>query len=129
MSFRRSPSPAYAASVALALSPLGHVSARTEMAPAPGGHGKWTLKQREDRVNDRLEQAGADGSLHEDEYDRAKQDVAEMQHQEYTMREAGQGQLTDNQTNSRRRWRAWPPRSTGPTWPPTRGPGSGVIYA
>jgi hypothetical protein len=94
----------YGAAVALSLSPFGSASAQTDMTPPAGmtpvvvSHGDWTLRQREEWLNDRLDKSRSDGSLDHVEFDRAKHDMGDLRHEEDGMRDAAHGQLTDNQT-------------------------------
>jgi hypothetical protein len=94
-----------AASAALALAaPAGQAAAQmTTMTEATnpaavGDHGDWTLKQREDWLNDRLRAARDDGSIDSNEFDRVHHDLDGIHDDENHMRGDHDGQLTDNET-------------------------------
>jgi hypothetical protein len=96
---------AYGAAIALSLSPTSHARAQdaippdtAPMAGASATHGDWTLRQREDWLSDRLDKSRADGSLDHSEYDRARQELNDLRHEESHMRDGAHGQLTDNET-------------------------------
>ncbi len=91
---------AYAASIALSLSPMSPARAQDSqaMAATSVSHGDWTLREREDWLHDRLEKSRSDGSLDRTQYDRAKDELSDLRHEEDRMRDGGHGQLTDNQT-------------------------------
>jgi hypothetical protein len=92
---------AYGGAILLSLSPWSTASAQTEMTPAPTAavaHGDWTLRQREDWLNDRLEKSRNDGTLERGESDRARRDMSDLRHEEDRLRASAHGQLTDNQT-------------------------------
>jgi hypothetical protein len=91
---------AYGAAMALSLSPWGGAAnAQTDMTPTPAvSHGDWTLREREDWLNDRLDKSRVDGSLDRIEFDRAKHDLNDLRHEEDRMRDDKHGQLTDNET-------------------------------
>jgi hypothetical protein len=89
---------AYGASIGLCLSPLSHAQAQDTPTAVVVSHGDWTLRQREDWLHDRLEKSRADGSLDRSEYERARDELSDLRHEEDRMRDEGQGQLTDNQT-------------------------------
>ncbi len=63
-----------------------------------GAHGDWTLKQREDWLSTRLNNANDDGSLDHHEYERVKQELRDIHAQEDALRDNHDGQLTDNET-------------------------------
>lgn len=92
------------AATALSLSPLSPARAQDthDIASAPptaaASHGDWTLRQREDWLNDRLEKSRVDASLDRTEYHRVHDDLTDLRHEEDHMRGAAHGQLTDNQT-------------------------------
>jgi hypothetical protein len=91
---------ASAAMTAFSLAPLGAAQAQAD-PPTPAAaatHGDWTLRQREVWLNDRLDKSRADGTLDHVQFDSAKQDMADLRHEEDGMRDAAHGQLTDNQT-------------------------------
>jgi hypothetical protein len=60
--------------------------------------GNWTLKQREDWLHNRVDKSHSDGSLDSREYDRVKEQLADIHHDEAAFRDHQSGQLTDNQT-------------------------------
>ncbi len=63
-----------------------------------GGHGDWTLKQREDWLASRLDKAKDDGSLDSHEYERVHHDLAGIRADEDQLRDRHEGQLTDTET-------------------------------
>jgi len=90
---------AYGAAMLLSLSPYGPADAQSEMTPTPAvAHGDWTLRQRENWLNDRLDKSRDDGTIDRASYDQAKLDMGNLRQQEDGMRDAAHGQLTDNQT-------------------------------
>ena len=60
--------------------------------------GNWTLKQRESWLHDRVDKSHSDGSLESREYDRVKEQLSDIHHDEEALRDHQSGQLTDNQT-------------------------------
>ncbi len=91
---------AYAATVAFSLSPWGEARAQMDTAPVEAGatHGDWTLRQREDWLNDRLDKSRANGTLDREQFDMAKHEMADLRREETMLRDHAHGQLTDNQT-------------------------------
>ncbi|HEY2481852.1 MAG TPA: hypothetical protein VGI30_06595, partial [Caulobacteraceae bacterium] len=61
-------------------------------------HGDWTLKQREDWLRERIDRSRDDGSLAHSEYDRVRNELGDIRHDEDGMRDHHGGQLTDNET-------------------------------
>ena len=62
-------------------------------------HGNWTLRQREEWLNNRLDKARDDGSLDRHEYDRVRQDLHGIKKDEDSFRDSHDGQLTDNENS------------------------------
>lgn len=62
-------------------------------------HGNWTLRQREEWLNNRLEKARDDGSLDTHEYDRVRANLHDIRQDEDSFRDSHDGQLTDNENN------------------------------
>jgi hypothetical protein len=94
---------AYGGSIALSLSPINPAHAQDmtppgAAEPAAVSHGDWTLREREDWLSDRLDKSRDDKSLDHHEYDRARQELDDLRHEENHMRDRGHGQLTDNET-------------------------------
>jgi hypothetical protein len=92
-----------AAAGAAALCTFGALSlaqAQDEAPPAAAvEHGNWTLSQREDWLKSRLDKAKDDGSLDRHEYDRVKDEINDIHHDEGKMRgRHDHGELTDNET-------------------------------
>jgi hypothetical protein len=86
---------------ALALASLVPISvalAQDEPPAVAADHGNWTLGQREDWLNTRLDQARDDGSLDHHEYDRVKHELHDIHDDADQMRHHQHGELTDNQT-------------------------------
>jgi hypothetical protein len=86
------------AAALVALTPL--TAARAQDAPPAvvAQHGNWTLKEREEWLQNRLDTARHEGSLDRHEYKRVKQELHGIHEDEETMRDHHDGQLTDNQT-------------------------------
>ena len=64
-----------------------------------GAHnGDWTLRQRENWLAQRIDMARDDRSISGDEHDRIRDELADLRDQENHMRDAHDGQLTDNET-------------------------------
>jgi hypothetical protein len=62
-------------------------------------HGNWTLKEREDWLDNRLHMARDDGSIDHTEFDRVRNDLDGIRDDEHHLRSGHQdGQLTDNET-------------------------------
>jgi hypothetical protein len=54
-------------------------------------HGNWTLKERENWLHDRLEKSKDDGSISHGEYDRVKDELGDIHHDEDAMRDHHDG--------------------------------------
>jgi hypothetical protein len=69
-------------------------------APTVAGtsQGNWTLKQREDWLNNRLDKAQDDGSIDHHEFDRVHHKLQDIRDDEDQLRDHHDGQLTDNET-------------------------------
>lgn len=95
---------AAAASVGLAaVLPLGAAVAQdaSEAMATPvvaPEHGDWTLKEREDWLRSKLDQAHGHHDLDDHEFDRVKHELNGIHDDEGVMRDHHDGQLTDNQT-------------------------------
>jgi hypothetical protein len=90
---------AYGGAVALTLSPLTHLEARTDTAVAESPtHGDWTLRERERWLSDRIDRSRDDGALDRVEYDRARHALDDLRREEDRMKDHQHGELTDNQT-------------------------------
>jgi hypothetical protein len=95
---------AAAAAVVLSTTPFSSVYAQpaasegVDSNAVVGASGNWTLKEREDWLNKRLDMARDDGSIDHAEYDRLHDNLDAIRDQENRMRDAHDGQLTDNQT-------------------------------
>jgi predicted NAD/FAD-dependent oxidoreductase len=78
-----------------------HAQPGAEGLPAAGvqDHGDYTLKQREDWLDNRIDKAHDDGSLDGHEADRVHRKLDRIKHDEDKYRDHhGGGQLTDNET-------------------------------
>ena len=62
--------------------------------------GNWTLKQRENWLDNRLDKARDDGSIDRHEYDRVREELSSIKDDEDQFRGAHDGQLTDNENNT-----------------------------
>ncbi|HEY4031692.1 MAG TPA: hypothetical protein VGM25_15220 [Caulobacteraceae bacterium] len=73
---------------------------RTTVYPAGAheGRGDWTLKRREDWLNDKINQAHDEHALDGPEADRAHHALDRVRDDENHMRGRHDGQLTDNET-------------------------------
>lgn len=70
-----------------------------DTAAVVGNHGNWTLKERENWLQDRLQTARDDGSINGDEFDRVHHEIDRIRDDENRMRGDHDGnQLTDNET-------------------------------
>lgn len=88
-----------AAAALVSLAPATMVNAQTdEVAHASPTHGDWTLKQRENWLHERIDRSRDDGSLAHSEYDRVRNALDDIRHDEEKMRDHHDGQLTDNET-------------------------------
>jgi hypothetical protein len=87
------------AAALVSLAPATVVNAQTdEVAHASPTHGDWTLKQRENWLHERIDRSRDDGSLAHSEYDRVRNALDDIRHDEEKMRDHHDGQLTDNET-------------------------------
>jgi hypothetical protein len=86
----------------LAFAPLSAAFAQDDPAPPPGvatHSGDWTLKQREDWLNSRIDKARDDKSIDRHEADRVHHELESIKHDENQFRDRHDGgQLTDNET-------------------------------
>jgi hypothetical protein len=76
---------------------------RTTVYPATAGEtsrGDWTLKRREDWLNDKINQAHDEHALGNHEADNAHHELDRLRDDENHMRGRHDGQLTDNETVS-----------------------------
>jgi polyhydroxyalkanoate synthesis regulator phasin len=76
---------------------------RVTVYPAGRGdvdRGDWTLKRREDWLNDKINQAHDQHALGGREADRAHHELDRLRDDENHMRDRHDGQLTDNETSS-----------------------------
>jgi hypothetical protein len=88
---------AASALLALVAAPAVHAQA-VDASAAVGDHGNWTLRQREDWLNGRLDKATADGALDHREFARVHHELSRIRDDEDRLRDAHDGQLTDNET-------------------------------
>ena len=86
--------------IAFASPMAAHAQGVDASAVVGSAHGDWTLKQREDWLGSRLDQARSDGSLDNHEYDRVRHDLSSIRDQEGQLRDRHEGQLTDTETAS-----------------------------
>ena len=92
---------ASAASPALARAQSLDPRDRTEVYPAGHtdlGDGGWTLKRREEWLDDRINKAHDEHALGDREADRAHRSLHDLRDDENRMRDHHDGQLTDNET-------------------------------
>jgi hypothetical protein len=92
------------AAVLLAMAPGAHAqivepanATPATIAPAPDS-GNWTLKQREDWLNDRINKAHDGHDIDGREADRAHHALDRLRDEENKLRGDHDGQLTDNET-------------------------------
>jgi hypothetical protein len=74
---------------------------RVTVYPATRGdvdRGDWTLKRREDWLNDKINQAHDEHALDGREADRAHHELDRLKDDEHHLRDHHDGQLTDNET-------------------------------
>src|SRR5580692_11216858 len=69
-------------------------------AVVPTHSGDYTLRQREDWLSKRIDMARDDRSISNDEHDRIRDALNDLRDHENHMRDAHDGQLTDNETAS-----------------------------
>ena len=81
-----------------AIAPIGVTHAQDAAPAVAQDHGDWTLKQREDWLNHRIDASRDNGALDHVEYDRVRHELGNIRHEEDAMRDSQHGQLTDNQT-------------------------------
>jgi hypothetical protein len=86
------------AAALFAVAPVTAASAQDGTTVVAVEQGNWTLKEREDWLHNRLNQARHEGSIDRTEYERVKQELGGIHEDEETMRDHHDGQLTDNQT-------------------------------
>jgi hypothetical protein len=91
-------SAAAAAAIAFAAAPNVHAQG-VDASATVGDHGNWTLRQREEWLNNKLEQARDDGSVDHREFNRVRREMSAIRDDEDRMRDHHSGnQLTDNET-------------------------------
>lgn len=88
---------AASAMMALTLAPAVHAQA-VDASAVVGDHGNWTLKQRENWLDDRLSKARDDGSINHHEFGRVRHELSTIRDDEDQLRDHHDGQLTDNET-------------------------------
>jgi hypothetical protein len=88
---------AASASLLAFAAPAVHAQA-VDASAVVGEHGNWTLKERENWLYSRLDKARDDGSIDHHEFDRVHHDLASIRDDEDRLRDAHDGQLTDNET-------------------------------
>jgi hypothetical protein len=72
--------------------------AQTADTAAASSHRDWTLKEREDWLNHRLDRARDDGSIDSEEYHHVSNELADVQTEESSLRSRHDGgQLTDSE--------------------------------
>jgi len=69
-----------------------------DTAPPAAEHGNWTLKQREEWLDNRLDKARDEGSIDHHEFERVRREMHDIREAEDHMRDSHGGQLTDNET-------------------------------
>ena len=85
--------------ILLGLTTFGTASAQSDMPVAvAASHGDWTLRQREDWLNGKLEKARDDHSLTKAGFNSARLEMQDLNREESRMRHDAHGELTDNQT-------------------------------
>jgi hypothetical protein len=87
---------AASALLTLAAVPVAHAQA-VDTSAVVGDHGNYTLKQRESWLTDRLDKARDDGSIDRSEFDRVHHELSRIRDDEDRLRDAHDGQLTDNE--------------------------------
>ena len=80
------------------IAPITTTHAQDTTPTVTQDHGDWTLKQREDWLNRRIDASRDNGALDHVEYDRVRHELGNIRHEEDAMRDSQHGQLTDNQT-------------------------------
>jgi hypothetical protein len=90
---------ATAALLAAAPAAFAQVETTTTVYPAAvGGQGNWTLKRREDWLNEHINKAHDEKDIDDHEADRAHHALDRIRDDENHMRGHHDGQLTDNET-------------------------------
>ena len=74
------------------------VTANAQDAAVVSDHGNWTLREREEWLHHRIDVSRDNGALDRVEYDHVRRELNDIRHQEDSMRDHQDGQLTDNQT-------------------------------
>ena len=82
--------------IGLACAPAVHAQG-VDASAVVGEHGDWTLQQREHWLDDRLGKARDDGSVDRGEFDRVHHELSRIRDDEDRLRDAHNGQLTDNE--------------------------------
>ena len=86
----------------LAFTPMGAAFAQDDAATPPPAvsreAGNWTLKQREDWLDSRINKAHDDHSIDDHEADRIHHELDHIRHEEGDFRGHQGGQLTNNET-------------------------------
>ena len=83
------------------LAPVSVAFADNDEAAPPAvaaEHGNYTLKQREEWLESRLDKARDDNSIDHHEYERVRHSLKAIHEDEERMRDHHDGQLTDNET-------------------------------
>jgi hypothetical protein len=83
--------------LAFAAAPTVHAQS-VDASATIGDHGNWTLKERENWLDSRLDKARDDGSIDRHEFERVRHDLSSIRDDEDRLRGAHDGQLTDNET-------------------------------
>jgi len=83
----------------LAGAPLaGALAQTTVIVPRASSHGDWTLKEREDWLDHRLDAARDDGSINPEEFRHVQDQLAQVRADEDSLRSRHEGgQLTDSE--------------------------------
>ena len=82
--------------IGLACAPAVHAQG-VDASAVVGEHGDWTLQQREHWLDDRLNKARDDVSVDHGEFDRVHHELSRIRDDEDRLRDAHNGQLTDNE--------------------------------
>jgi len=93
-----------AAAALLTLSSWNVAHAQNAIVVAPAlapavAHADWTLRQRQDWLNHKLETAVADGAMTDSSFNQARLEMRNLANEESRMRHDASGQLTPNQTS------------------------------
>jgi hypothetical protein len=95
-----------AATLVLSAAPISIVHAQSALSEGVdttavvGASGNWTLKEREHWLYNRLDMARDDGAIDREQYDGLHATLDGLRDRENAMRDAHEGQLTDNETAS-----------------------------